>query len=245
MKKVIAALILFLFPSFLAKYLVRLFGYHIRGRVGFSFLLCDRCEIGPDAVIQSGCLIMIPDLQMEQGARIKRFTLFKGGFSVLMHEKAVIKGFSKITNSTMLQYRKIHLEIGKGSILGISSLVDMTGNVTIGDYTVFAGSDAQIWTHSYYHSKTVPKRFRIDGDVVVGNNNYIGSRCILTSGVTTADNISVGAGTVISKSLEKPGLYVNQPLRFLEFDPEEKIASSCEPVPEAPVEPVYRKRPTA
>lgn len=243
MKKRVAAFILFLFPTFLAKHIVRLFGYRIEGRVGFSILLCDRCVIGPGAVIQSGCFIKVPDLHLERGATIKRFTVFKGGFSLLMHERSTIKSFSKVTNSTMLQYRKIRLEIGERSILGLCSLIDMTGNVTIGAYTVFAGAGAEIWTHSYYHSKTVPKRFRIDGDVVVGNNNYIGSRCILTAGVTTADNVSIGAGAVISKNLEKPGLYVNQPLRFLDFDPDEKIVSACEPVPEAPVEPVYRKRP--
>lgn len=242
MKKTITALILFLLPSFLAKRIVRLWGYRIHGRVGFSFLFCDRCEIGPGAAIRSGCLIKVPCLKLEKGAKIRSFTVVKGGFSLSMHEDAVIKGFSKITNSPMLQYRDIRLEMGKMSILGLSSLVDMTGNVTIGDYTVFAGARSEIWTHSYYHSKDVPKRFRIDGDVVVGNNIYIGSRCILTAGITIADNISVGAGSVISKSLEKPGLYVNQPLRFLEFDPDEKIVDSCERIPEAPVDLVYRKR---
>ncbi len=242
MKKTIVALILFLFPSFLAKRIVRLFGCRIQGRVGFSILLCDQCDIGPDAVIQSGCLIKIPSLKLERGAKIRCFTIIKGGFSLLMREKAVIKFFSKITNSAALQYREIRLEIGKTSIIGMSALIDMTGNVTIGDYTVFAGARSEIWTHSYYHSKTIPKRFRIDGDVVVGNNVYIGSNCILTAGVTIADNISVGAGAVISKSLERSGLYVNQPLRFLEFDPDEKIIRTCEPIPEAPIDQVYRKR---
>lgn len=245
MKKIATALILFALPSFLAKHIVRLWGCHVKGRVGFSLVLCDQCEIGPEAVIQSGSLIKIPILKMESRAKIRSFSFIRGGFSLLMHEGAVIKPFTKITNALMLQYRKIQLEIGKMTILGVSSRIDMTGNVTIGDYTVFAGAGLEIWTHSYYHSKTVPKRFRIDGDVIVGNNVYVGSRCILTAGVTIADNIAVGAGSVISKSLEKAGLYVNQPLRFLEFSPDEKIAETCEPVPEAPVESVYRKRPVS
>ena len=242
MKKIITALILFIFPSFLARHIVRLWGIRIKGRIGFSLVFCEQCEIGPGAVIESGSLIKIPVLKMESRAKIRSFSLIRGGFSLLMHEAAVIKPFTKITNSLMLQYRKIQLKIGKMTILGVSSRIDMTGNVTIGDYTVFAGAGLEIWTHSYYHSKMVPKRFRIDGDVVVGNNIYIGSRCILTAGITIADNISIGAGSVISKNLERAGLYVNQPLRFLEFDPDEKIVRTCEPIPEAPIDLVYRKR---
>ena len=43
-----------------------------------------------------------------------------------------------------------------------------------------------------------------------------GSGCLFNPGIKIANAIHVGGGTVISKNLEKPGMYVGQGLRFIE-----------------------------
>ena len=241
MKRFATALILFLFPAWLANRIVRLWGVRIEGKIGFSWVACDHCTIEKGACIQNFCYVRLPSLTMRRGARIKMFNRIKGSFTMEMEPDAVINYASKITNTPALKYRDTKFLLGEMAVLGVSTRVDMTGNVTIGAFSVFAGAGSELWTHSYYHSREVPKRFRIDGDIVVGKNVYIGSRCIITAGVSIADNISIGAGSVVSKSLEKSGLYVNQPLRFLEFDPDEKIRT-LEQIPDAPIDLVYRRK---
>lgn len=240
-KKYLTAFILFLFPAWLANRIVRLWGVRIEGRIGFSWIVCDHYTIEKDAYIQNFCYIRLPSLIMHHGAKIKKFSRIKGSFSMEMKEDAVINVASIITNVPALKYRDTKLLMGEMAVFGVSTRVDMTGNVIIGAFSVFAGVGSELWTHSYYHSKEVPKRFRIDGDIVVGKNVYIGSHCIITPGVSIADNISIGAGTVVSKSLEKSGLYVNQALRFLDFDPDEKVRT-LERIPNAPADLVYRKK---
>lgn len=240
MKRFTTALILFLFPAWLANKIVRLWGVRIEGKIGLSWVACDHYTIEKGAHIQNFCYIRIPSLTMRNGARIKMFNFIKGSFTMEMESDTTIKFASKITNTTKLKYRDTKFFLGEMAILGISTRVDMTGNVTIGAFSVFAGAGSELWTHSYYHSREVPKRYRIDGDIVIGENVYIGSRCTITAGVSIADNISIGAGSVVSKSLEKSGLYVNQPLRFLEFDPDEKIRN-LERIFDAPIDLVYRK----
>lgn len=43
----------------------------------------------------------------------------------------------------------------------------------------------------------------MDGEIKIGDNCYIGSRCIFMPGVKVCNDIIVGAGSCVSKSLTK------------------------------------------
>jgi acetyltransferase-like isoleucine patch superfamily enzyme len=59
--------------------------------------------------------------------------------------------------------------------------------------------------------------------VVIGNNCHIATKVVLL-GCKISDGITIGANSCVSKDLEKSGLYVNQPLRYIEsYDPDEKM----------------------
>lgn len=103
--------------------------------------------------------------------------------------------------------------------------IEFIFNIKIGDNTLFAGVGTQVWTHSFYLEDSGKGRHRIDGSVSIGNNVNISSRCIICCGVKIADSIIIGANSCISKDLKSKGLYVNQELRFIEFDPAEKMSS--------------------
>jgi acetyltransferase-like isoleucine patch superfamily enzyme len=91
-------------------------------------------------------------------------------------------------------------------------------NVSIGDYSIFAGADTQVWTHGYVHEKVGAGRFRVDGEIIIGNNVYIGLRCVFNPGVKIADGVTIGSNSTISKSITKPDLYVSQPLRYVDYN---------------------------
>ena len=113
----------------------------------------------------------------------------------------------------------------KYASIQVAHLFDVTDNIKIGDNTLFAGVGTQVWTHSFYLEDSGKGRHRIDGSVSIGNNVNISSRCIICCGVKIADSIIIGANSCISKDLKSKGLYVNQELRFIEFDPAEKMSS--------------------
>ena len=99
--------------------------------------------------------------------------------------------------------------------------VDLTDSVTIGEHTTVAGVGTQIWTHAFYIGEK--RAEKVLGSVEIGKNCYIGSNVIICAGVTIRDNIAVGANATVSKDLTKPGLYVNQALRFIEYDGDKAI----------------------
>ena len=112
----------------------------------------------------------------------------------------------------------------------MKQLLDMTDSITIGESSMLAGADTQIWTHSFLFSKTEKKYARIDSPVVIGKHCYIGARCTILSVVNIADAITVGACTCVSKSLNVQGLYTSQDLKYKKFDPDERMENLGRPV---------------
>jgi acetyltransferase-like isoleucine patch superfamily enzyme len=218
--KFIRAVTLFFLPSFLSIFFLRLFGCKVRGKVGFSWVWTDKIVLDKSTRIGHFNLITVSELNMKEGSFIRRYNIIKGGISVFLNKKSIINQFNKLTAGKSCNSRFV---LNYNSIIGSKHLLELTSNIIVGDHSIFAGEGSQVWTHGFYHSKFPLKRWRVDGDVVIGKNVYIGARCILNAGVTICDNATIGSGSVVSKDISVAGLYVNQPLRLIEFDPDVKI----------------------
>lgn len=46
---------------------------------------------------------------------------------------------------------------------------------------------------------------------------------MICAGVNICSDVALGANTTVSKNIETPGLYVSQPLRFIEFNGDKAI----------------------
>jgi acetyltransferase-like isoleucine patch superfamily enzyme len=51
----------------------------------------------------------------------------------------------------------------------------------------------------------------VNGECKVGNNCFIGSQSVLANGITVGDDIIVGAGSLIRKSISEKGIYSGNP----------------------------------
>lgn len=49
---------------------------------------------------------------------------------------------------------------------------------------------------------------------IIGNHVYIGSNATILP-VTICDNVVIGAGSVVTKSITKPGIYAGNPAKFI------------------------------
>ncbi len=223
MKSKIIAVIIFLFPSIISVIFLRLCGYKIgKGcKIGFSFIVTKKLQMDDNARIGHCNLILVNELQMKEGGRIKKFNVIKGNIFLKLKRNSTINQFNYITSA--FDNRKTSCLLNDSAIIGVSHSIDLTSDFILGSYSILAGKGSQVWTHGFYHSKKTHERWRIDGSVVIGDNVYIGSKSIICSGVSICNNCTIGAGAVVSKSIFKEGLYVNQTLRFIEFDPDEAI----------------------
>jgi len=231
----VKSFILFLFPTFLVR-VVFLFpflrnqiklGKHCK--IGFSLILCPCIELDENVYIGHFNFISIQKLKMSANARVLHLNFIKGNFNVDLSCRSRISSQNKIS-SLRSNYYKSTLHVKKNAAINFKCLIDCTSDVTIGACTTLAGSGTQVWTHSFYFSKNSNRIVRVDNSVSIGDHCYIGSRCCILPGVCIGNAITVGAQAVVSKSIEKSGLYVSQSLRFIEFDPDEKIAALGNPI---------------
>jgi len=222
MKKLFTAVIIFILPSFLAIWFLKLLGYKVDSscKLGFSIILVQHLSLGKGARIGHFNIIKCDVLELGAKAYFGKFNAVTGSMIINLMERAAIGNFNILSRGPLgVTYGKAIFQLGILSKLTSFHKVDLTRSIIVGDYTTFAGQASQIWTHGYYHHRTGAGRFRVDGEIYIGNNVYIGSACLINQGIRIADGITVGSNSTISKSLIKPGLYVSQPLRFIESDP--------------------------
>lgn len=195
--RAIRAAILCFLPTAWARKIVNGMGYEIsRGaRVGLSWVDVNRLRMNDRAFI--GHLNRICgdfDLDMDLGGKIGNANL------VACAQHCGIGGRSV-------------LKIGKVSGLTSYHFLDMSGSITIGDFSALAGRGSQLWTSLSRYSN--PRAGAAPRAITIGENVYVGSMCLILGGVAVADGAVVGGGATVSTDLLRANLYVGSGLRSI------------------------------
>lgn len=120
-------------------------------------------------------------------------------------------------------YHGVYILNGKGrfalgahSHLGAGCYVNVQfGNLTIGEGTAI-GPHTQIIVYSNHYapaSRIVDQR--LTADVTIGSNVFIGANCTILPGSRIADNVIVGANTLVRGELHSDSIYAGTPCRLI------------------------------
>lgn len=221
MKKIFTGLTTFFIPSAIAVLILRLLGHKVgtKVKIGFSFLCCNKITIGNNVKIGHLNLFLNDKTFLSEHSIIGYFNILKGPFTLDLKKQAALGNKNYFTRGALgITYAESKLSLGVLTKITTDHHLDLTNSIIIGDYSILAGIRSQMWTHGYYHAERGKDRIRIDGQITIGDNVYIGSGCIFNPGVVVANSIHIGSGTVISKNIDKPGMYVGQELRYIEND---------------------------
>ena len=109
--------------------------------------------------------------------------------------------------------------------LTIGKFCSIAGNVTI----LLGGEHRTDWVTTYPFNVLFPegKQFSghpaTKGDIVIGNDVWIGRGAVILSGVTIGDGAVIAAGSVITKSIEPYTIVAGNPQRVIRkrFSPEQ------------------------
>src|SRR5699024_6185891 len=108
----------------------------------------------------------------------------------------------------------VNFELGKVKIYGNVNWSTEPWIITIGKH-VHITDNVTFITHDggtlLFRDKE-PK-LEITKPIVIGNNVYIGNNVILLPGVNVGDNVLIGAGSVVTKSIENNSVYAGNPAR--------------------------------
>lgn len=86
--------------------------------------------------------------------------------------------------------------------------------ITIGDRTTIS-NDVQFVTHDYSVSKLGVGYSDLFGEIIIGNNCFIGARSVILLGVTLGDNCIVGCGSVVTKSFPAGSVVAGNPAKLI------------------------------
>lgn len=104
-------------------------------------------------------------------------------------------------------FRRGGVTIGKGCLICSYLLTPEPYLVEIGDNTTVS-TDVSFVTHDNCAKLLFPGKSDFFGKIVIGNNCFIGEKSIILYGVTLADNIIVGAGSVVTKSFNQERIII-------------------------------------
>lgn len=222
MRNITTCIITLFLPKFCKPFFLNLLGHsvHSTSKIGWSIIRVNKLMTEKDTRIGNFNIITCKHLSLKEKAFIKKFNKIEGAsLEVHLEANGSIGNRNKISRlNPPITYGIASLKIGVWGQIVHGCSLDCTRSISIGSYTTIGGSDTQFWTHGYYHANTGIERIRIDGEIIVGNNVYVGTRCTFMPGVKISDAIHIGANCCISKSLNEPGMYVSQSLRFIEND---------------------------
>lgn len=243
MKKILTALICLL-PSKLAIVFLKIVGHKVNwdNRIGFSLIFVDNLKLDSKTKIGHFNYINIDCISFREKAYIGSFNLIKGPIILDFDKTGAIGNFNTVSRAVLgVTYGKAVLKLGELAKITSRHFIDLTKNVTLGDFSTLAGAGSQIWTHGYIHAKEGASRIRVDGDVYISNNVYLGSNCVINAGVKINEAITVGSNSTVSKDLIESGMYVGQKLRYIEKTIDD-VKSSLRKVEEPNlIESVYQK----
>ena len=108
-----------------------------------------------------------------------------------------------------------------GDNVGISQTALLSyGSIRIGD-NVKIGGGTSVFTTDFHSLDPMIRASKDDqkhrkcAPVVIGDNVFIGAKCIILKGVTIGDNSIVGAGSVVTKSIPANQIWAGNPARFV------------------------------
>lgn len=247
MHKFLTVLSILFFPNVITRFLLNILGHkiHPTSYIGFSLIPTQRIYMDAGARIGHFNIIQVNKILMREKSFIKKMNRIRGAMNVILGpESAIANSNSIFRAASPITYGNGTLKIGRFGMLVSKHHVDCTRSITIGDYTTIGGIGSQFWTHGYFHGPKGKERIRIDGEIIVGNNVYVGTNATFNPGVQVADGISIGSNVCVSRSLNRPGMYVAQPLRYIEKKIN-SIRNALDEVQEKPlIDEVYEKKPS-
>lgn len=102
-------------------------------------------------------------------------------------------------------------QLGEGTIIMHDALVNsqaVVGHNVIINTKALIEHDAIIGDHTHVSTMAA-----VNGRCRIGRGVFLGSHCVIAHDVNIADHVTVGAGSLVLKSIEEPGVYVGQPVR--------------------------------
>ena len=111
---------------------------------------------------------------------------------------------------------EIAIEIGAGSFIGSGCEFNILSRITIGTSCLIA-SGTRFIDHNHGMELGTPMKHQpeIHGEIILGDDVWIGANCIVLKGVTIGDGAIIAAGSVLTSSVEPYAIFGGVPAKLI------------------------------
>jgi acetyltransferase-like isoleucine patch superfamily enzyme len=202
--KVLISVVVMFFPSVVKVFILNLFsGNDISptSYFGFSLILSKRIVMKSGSRIGHFNLVKDIDLfLLEEGAVVHNFNRIKAFAEMRLGKKSKLGSHNFISGDLAYSKGNSRFLLSDFATVTGHHLFDLIGSIVINGNAVIAGVHTQFYTHAFDL-----ERNRIEQDIIIGENSYIGSGCIVLANV--AANVIVGAGSTVYKNICEAGTW--------------------------------------
>lgn len=204
--------------SLLPSYRFRNFLYNIAGFnvhssakiLGPTYISCDELMLESEVLIDRFNFIKARKIKIAKNSKIKKFNYFTNINEIIIGVGSQFGKWNKLIGtrrglSPFEQHQNFYLK--SESIITNEHFFDVSDEISIGSNVTVGGKGTEVWTHSFDLNHV-----KMQSSVTIGDNIYIGSRVTILPGVGVCNRVSIGAGTVVSKSIIDSGFYISQKL---------------------------------
>ena len=112
-------------------------------------------------------------------------------------------------------FRRLGMTIGKGSVITCNIMTPEPYLIRIGSNVTIANG-VQFVTHDNSISKVIPGTTDLFGEIIIGDNCFIGAKSTILYGVEIANSVIIAAGSVVTKSIKEERVVVaGNPARII------------------------------
>lgn len=104
-----------------------------------------------------------------------------------------------------------HASIGEGTVIMHGAIVNSAAKIGVNcilNTQSLVEHDAEVGDHCH-----ISTRATLNGTVKIGNSVFAGSACVIADGLNVCDNVTIGAGSSVIKSISEAGVYVGCPAK--------------------------------
>jgi maltose O-acetyltransferase len=106
-----------------------------------------------------------------------------------------------------------NLEIGNQSSISIGCIISSKRKIKIGQRTAISPYCC-IYDHDHVLPEIKKSKFKVN-PVVIGNDSWIGAHVVILKGVKIGNNVTIGAGSVVSKDIPDNSIAVGIPAKIV------------------------------
>lgn len=155
-----------------------------------------------------------------KGSYIREHATIRGGKFIKLGKHTRILAYSRLMCFQKISGEVLHPEIciGDNVIIGRNASINCCNRIEIGDNCMIAG---YCFLHDSNHGMdpSLPERYEaqpmVRKTIKLGKNVWLGEKVMVLPGIEIGDNCIIGAGSVVTKSIENNCMAVGNPARVI------------------------------